>query len=63
MTIEEYKRRYGAKEDAAPGWDAITSRLKNLYPTQESKHWGTVIKHMLGGPDPIDGPYRTRISF
>jgi hypothetical protein len=54
MDLAEYKRRYGGG-DAAPGWDAIDARLREVYGTQEPKHWGTVIKHMLGGPDPIDG--------
>jgi hypothetical protein len=55
MELAEYKRRYGGDDTAAPGWDAITERLDDVYRGQEPKHWGTVIKHMLGGPDPIDG--------
>jgi len=55
MDLAEYKQQYGNRDDAAPGWDAIDSRLKEVYGSQEPKHWGTVIKHMLGGPDPIDG--------
>ena len=55
MDLAEYKRRYGGQGDAAPGWDAIDSRLRAVYPAQEPKHWGTVIKYMLGGLDPIDG--------
>ncbi len=54
MDLTEYKRRYQDK-DAAPGWDAIDARLKEVYPEQEPKHWGTIHKFMLGGPDPIDG--------
>ncbi|HEY1174294.1 MAG TPA: suppressor of fused domain protein [Verrucomicrobiae bacterium] len=54
MTLEEYRRTYTA-DDAAPGWDAIDARLRPIYPGIEPQHWGTVIKHMLGGPDPIDG--------
>ncbi len=42
-------------EDASPGWDAISARLGQLYPGQEPKHFGTLISHMLGGPDPLDG--------
>lgn len=38
-----------------PGWDAISARLDQLYPGQEPKHFGTLISHMLGGPDPLDG--------
>lgn len=37
------------------GWDAISAQMTRLYGTQEPAHFGTVIKHMLGGPDPIDG--------
>jgi hypothetical protein len=55
MELAEYKRRFGGQDDAAPGWDAITCRLDEVYQGQEPKHWGTIIKHMLGGPDPIDG--------
>ena len=55
MDLAEYKRRYGSRDDAAPGWDAIDSRVHAIYPGQEPKHWGTIIKHMLGGRDPIDG--------
>jgi hypothetical protein len=54
MDLAEYKRRYGG-EDSAPGWDAIDSRVHAIYPGQEPKHWGTLIAHMLGGPDPLDG--------
>lgn len=54
MDLDEYRREYEGK-DATPGWDAIDSRLHDVYPGQEPKHWGTAIKHMLGGPDPIDG--------
>lgn len=55
MNLEEYRNRYRDQDDAAPGWDAIDSRLTPVYGSQEPKHWGTLIKHMLGGPDPIDG--------
>ncbi|WP_428003014.1 suppressor of fused domain protein [Acidovorax sp.] len=41
--------------DSSPGWDAISTRLDQLYPGQEPKHFGTLISHMLGGPDPLDG--------
>lgn len=55
MKLAEYKSLYGGQDDASPGWDAINSQLKPVYGDQEPKHWGTIIKHMLGGPDPIDG--------
>ncbi|MCK6473152.1 MAG: suppressor of fused domain protein [Planctomycetes bacterium] len=54
MDLAEYRRRYEGK-DATPGWDAINARLEQVYGAQEPKHWGTLIKHMLGGPDPLDG--------
>jgi hypothetical protein len=55
MDIAEYQRLYGGQDDAAPGWDAIDARLRVVYGDQEPKHWGTIIKFMMGGPDPIDG--------
>ncbi|MDY3555346.1 suppressor of fused domain protein [Gemmata sp. JC717] len=54
-SLAEYKRQYGGRDDAAPGWDAIDARLREVYGDQEPQHWGTVIKHTLGGSDPIDG--------
>jgi hypothetical protein len=55
MNVEEYRSLYATSNDAAPGWDALNRRLTQVYGEQEPKHWGTIIKHMLGGPDPIDG--------
>lgn len=55
MTLEEYKQRYEHDPEAAPGWEAIDARVRQVYGDQEPWHWGTIIKHMLGGPDPIDG--------
>lgn len=55
MDLTEYRRLYGERDDAAPGWDAIDKHLRALYPHQEPKHWGTIISYMLGGPDPLDG--------
>lgn len=45
------------EEDAgAPGWDAITEVFEKLYPDQPNpKHYGTLIKYFMGGPDPLDG--------
>lgn len=37
------------------GWKAIDSRVEPLYPGQEPRHWGTLIRYCLGGPDPLDG--------
>ena len=54
MDLSEYRQLYDAGS-GAPGWDAIASQLKEVYGSQEPRHWGTLIKAMLGGPDPIDG--------
>jgi hypothetical protein len=55
MELAEYQQRFGNRDDAAPGWDAITERLTAVDGDQEPRHWGTVVKHAEGGPDPIDG--------
>lgn len=53
MTIEEYKKQFS--EEDAVGWDAIERQLDKLYPDEEPQHFATIIKHMLGGEDPLDG--------
>lgn len=59
MDLEQYRQRYGSADpsenDASPGWDAIESELRRVHGEQTPKHWGTLIKHIIGGPDPIDG--------
>jgi hypothetical protein len=55
MNLVEYRNHYATLDDAAPGWDALDERLKQVYGQQEPRHWGTIIMHMFGGPDPIDG--------
>ena len=55
MNLSQYRELYHADSSVAPGWEAIDSRLKEVYGSQEPRHWGTLIKAMLGGPDPIDG--------
>lgn len=42
-------------EDSAPGWEAIDRALQPLYATQEPRHYGTLLRYSLGGPDPLDG--------
>lgn len=54
MDINQYRELYDA-EDAAPGWDAIDSQLEKVYGSKEPRHWATLHKAMLGGPDPLDG--------
>ena len=40
----------------APGWDAITAAFEKVYPEQKSpKHYGTLVKWIFGGNDPLDG--------
>ncbi len=53
MNLDEYKKKYS--EDDAVGWLAIDEAIGKLYPNQEPKHYGTVLKYMLGGEDPLDG--------
>jgi hypothetical protein len=53
MTSEEYTKQFN--EDDAPGWLAIDAPLEKLYSGQEPRHFASVIKYMLGGPDPLDG--------
>jgi len=55
MDLSEYRRLYGGRDDAAPGWVALDGRLREVYGDQQPRHWGPVVKHMLGGPDPLDG--------
>lgn len=37
------------------GWDDITDTFNNIYPNQEPKHYGTLIKYNVGGNNPLDG--------
>lgn len=38
------------------GWDAITEECEKNYPDQTNpKHYASLIKWRLGGPDPLDG--------
>ena len=53
MQLDEYKSKFA--DDSSPGWDALNVPLQDAYGDQEPKHWGTILSHMLGGPDPIDG--------
>jgi hypothetical protein len=53
MTKEEYRQKF--TEEDAVGWLAIDHEFEKLYPGQEPKHYGTVLKYMLGGKEPLDG--------
>ncbi len=38
------------------GWDAIEKEFLRVYPGQTNpKHYGTIIKYVMGGNDPLDG--------
>ncbi len=38
------------------GWDAIEKEFLRVYPGQtKPKHYGTIIKYVMGGNDPLDG--------
>jgi hypothetical protein len=54
MTKKAKISRNGAHAKA-PGWDAIDAACRRIYRGQEPVHFGTLIKYILGGPDPIDG--------
>ena len=45
-----------AEEVVTVGWDAIEKEFLRGYPGQENpKHYGTIIKWIMGGKDPLDG--------
>lgn len=54
LTEEQYKQKY-PEDDASPGWDAIDQTLEKVYGNTAPRHYGTTIKYMLGGEDPLDG--------
>lgn len=44
------------EEVVTVGWDAIEKEFLRVYPGQENpKHYGTIIKWIMGGKDPLDG--------
>ena len=44
------------KEVEAIGWQAIEQEFLRVYPGQENpKHYGTIVKWIVGGKDPLDG--------
>ena len=52
-TEEQYKAKF--EETDSVGWDAIDEALLKVYSEQEPRHYGPVLKFMLGGEDPLDG--------
>jgi len=53
MNLEEYKQKF--TEDDAVGWLSIDEKVNEIYGQQEPQHFGTIIKYILGGKDPLDG--------
>ena len=53
MNLEEYKQKF--TEDDAVGWLSIDEKVNEIYGQQEPQYFGTIIKYMLGGKDPLDG--------
>lgn len=54
MNRAEYEARFTPKD--TPGWDAITAACEaENGPGEPLGHWGSVVKYMMGGPDPLDG--------
>ena len=55
-TEESVVNKTEEKEIEPVGWDAIEQEFLRVYPGQEHpKHYGTIIKWILGGNDPLDG--------
>lgn len=42
-------------EPSTAGWDAITAALNPHYPSQEPRHWGTIMRARFGGSAYLDG--------
>lgn len=53
MTQKEYKETFD--EDDAVGWDALNSKLIEVYGKMEPRHYAPPLSMMLGGKDPIEG--------
>ncbi len=53
MNEQEYREKFHV--DQAVGWEAIDAALQRLYGDQEPRHYGSIVKYRLGGPDPLDG--------
>jgi suppressor of fused len=54
------KKKQGSstpQDDGVPtvGWDAITAACAKVHGDRKEHHFGTIIKHAMGGPDPLDG--------
>ena len=55
-TKEEISSKPEEKEVEAIGWHAIEEEFLRIYPGQTNpKHYGTIIRWIFGGNDPLDG--------
>lgn len=55
--LSDKQKEYISKftEDDTPGWTAIDNELSKFYEENSERHYGTILKYVLGGKDPIDG--------
>jgi suppressor of fused len=42
-------------DSGTSGWDALDVALESLYGEQPPRHYGTILRYAMGGPDPVDG--------
>jgi len=49
------KKHKSSDDNEYPGWAAIDAACERIYDKQEPLHYGSIIKYVLGGSDPIDG--------
>lgn len=53
---EAIESKSGNKEIEAIGWNAIEQEFLRVYPGQSNpKHYGTIMRWIFGGNDPLDG--------
>lgn len=57
MTLEEFRQKIEDDEEYSPGWDAIDTAFRQLYPGQEPSHFGTALntRAVFGGDNYLDG--------
>lgn len=56
--FDKFKKKEEIKDEIndVVGWDSITQEAERIYNGQTNpKHYGTLIKWIFGGPDPLDG--------
>jgi len=55
LNLENDNKEDTDDEVVTRGWDAIDASFAPLYGDQKPEHFGTLISHRLGGPDPLEG--------